>query len=236
MRKNYLTVLITLVAVIAPALVWAIYRLAPESAPVARGADYAAYRGCIECHGNPQRPLPEITETACANSNRMPLHLKYDAPCADVLAYFEANRLLRRFDQNAPVDRENLLAAGEHIARKYYCFQCHGQLGQGGFQNAGSLKGYVPGYFGTDFKLMTNNGDPDSVRKWIAYGRDPAFLEGVLTGRIAKYFFNRQAIRMPSYKSLDQGELDILVNYVIALNNFGPMTAASVRSYAEQAD
>lgn len=232
-RKN-LSVLIVIAGVIAPALAWAIYRLSPESAPVARGAEFANTRGCYECHGNPLGPLAEISDTACANTNRIPRHPEYQVQCADVLAYFEANRLLRQFDENAPVDRRNLLAAGEQLARKYYCFQCHGQLGQGGFKNAGSLKGYVPGYFGVDFRVLTNNGDPASVRNWIAYGRDPAILDGIVTGRIAKYFFNREAINMPAYKSLEPWELETLVNYVTAINNFGPMNATTVRSYAAQ--
>jgi hypothetical protein len=92
----------------------------------------------------------------------------------------------------------------------------------------------VPGYFGSDFRILTNNADPDSVRSWIAEGRDPAILEGPISGRIAEYFFKRQAISMPSYKSLDPAELEVLVDYVIALNGFGPMTATVVRSYSEQ--
>jgi hypothetical protein len=128
----------------------------------------------------------------------------------------------------------DLLIAGEQLARKYYCFQCHGQLGQGGFKNAKSLKGYVPGYFGRDFKILTRNADPDSVREWITQGVDPEILENPLTGWIAEFFFNRQAINMPSYKSLEPEEIEILVNYVITLNEFGPMTAEIIRLYEEQ--
>ena len=39
---------------------------------------------------------------------------------------------------------------------------------------------------------------------------------------------------MPSYKSLEPEEIEILINYVIALHRFGPMTAKIVRSYGEQ--
>ena len=37
---------------------------------------------------------------------------------------------------------------------------------------------------------------------------------------------------MPRYKSLEAAEIDILVNYVIAINQYGPMTAKTVRVYA----
>ena len=234
MSSKKLMVLVLTAVLVAPALAWSVYRLMPESSPLARGAEYAATRGCIECHGKPLQKLPEFGDEACESPNRIPLHPKYQVDCADALAYFEASRLLRQFDERNPVESGNLLAEGERLARKYYCFQCHGQLGQGGFGNKGSLKGYVPGYFGADFRVLTNNGDPESVRNWIAYGRDPAILKGMLTGRIARYFFNREAINMPSYQSLDPGELETLVNYEIAINKFGPMTTSTIRAYAEQ--
>ena len=44
---------------------------------------------------------------------------------------------------------------GPYLARKYGCFECHGPLGQGGFSNPGSLKGYVPGFFGRDFDMAS---------------------------------------------------------------------------------
>ena len=91
----------------------------------------------------------------------------------------------------------------------------------------------MPGYFGADFKLLTRNADPDSVRQWITHGLDPAILGNPVTGRIAAFLFKRQAVSMPSYQSLAPGEIDSLVNYVIALNQFGPMTAENVRSYGE---
>jgi hypothetical protein len=92
----------------------------------------------------------------------------------------------------------------------------------------------VPGYFGADFKTLTRNADPASVREWIMHGMDSEILERPVIGRIAGFFFRRQAVSMPSYKSLEPEEVEILVNYVIALNEFGPMTAEIVRSYGEQ--
>jgi len=219
---------------------WALYRIIPESAPVARGANYAHFRGCIECHGNPDNPLPDSNGNTCADRNSLPAHPEYDVGCADVLAYFETIRLRKTFETRVQANnlgssqgnQQNLLILGEQLARRYHCFNCHGQLGQGGLANSRSFKGYVPGYFGRDFRILTRNANPESVRQWIMYGVDPTILENPLTGRIAKFFFARQAIRMPSFKSLDPDEIDLLVNYVIALNRYGPMTAGLIRAYA----
>ena len=214
---------------------WAGYRMAPESSPVARGADYAAVRGCVACHGDPENPLADANDQACSYVNMLPGHPEYDVDCNDAMAYFETVRLRRNFLEHKQLVTDSPLAAGEFLARKYHCFQCHGHLGQGGFKNAKSLKGYVPGYFGSDFDGLTRNSNPDSVRQWILFGMDSAILEKPFTGRIAKFFFGRQAVSMPSYNSLDPKEIDILVNYVIALHDYGPMTAQSVRSYGERA-
>ena len=215
-------------------LAWIGYRIAPETAPVARGAAYAQVRGCVGCHGDPDNPLADANDNGCSNINNISWHPKYDAECTDAIAYFETVRLRRNFDDRAQINIKSPLFAGEKLARQYHCFQCHGHLGQGGFKNSKSLKGYVPGYFGSDFRILTRNADPDSVRAWIVRGMDSAILEKPVTGRIAEFFFRRQAVSMPSYKSLPPEEIDILVNYVIALNKFGPMTAQSVRSYGER--
>ena len=213
---------------------WAVNRIYPESAPIARGAAYAETRGCFGCHGDPGNPLPDANDTECSNVNRISGHPDYTVDCSDVMAYFEALRLRRNIDARAHVNADGALIGGEQLVRKYHCFQCHGQLGQGGFENAKSLKGYVPGYFGDDFKTLTNNADPDSVREWIMHGLDPDIVATPILGRIAEFFFRRQAIHMPSYKSLEPGEIEILVNYVISINQFGPMTAETVRSYGER--
>ena len=214
--------------------VWVGQRLLPESAPVARGAAYAQSKGCIACHSDPNYAPATSGDGECSNMNEVEGHPEYDTVCTDVLAYFEAVRLSRSFERRATTDADNSLIAGERLARKYHCFQCHGLLGQGGFKNAKSLKGYVPGYFGADFKALTRDADRESVREWLLHGVDPAISDQPILGRIARFFFDRQAVSMPSFKSLDPGEIDTLVDYVIALHRFGPMTAASVRSYGER--
>lgn len=215
---------------------WAEYRISAESAPVARGANYAFYRGCIECHGDPDNPLADSNDETCSDSNYLPGHPEYSMSCSDVLAYFESVRLSKTFAARVQNNNQNPLIAGEELARKYHCFNCHGQLGQGGVSNSRSFKGYVPGYFGKDFKILTRNADPDSVRRWIMYGIDTAILQNPVTGRVAQAFFDRQAINMPSFRSLEPAEIETLVKYVIAINQYGPMTAGMVRSYAIESE
>jgi mono/diheme cytochrome c family protein len=223
-----------IIAVMSFSYSWARDRMAPESAPVARGAEYAQVRGCVDCHGDPGDRRADANAIDCSNVNTMGWHPDYAVQCSDVMAYFETVRLRRNLSERMPGGADNLLTAGEILARKYHCFQCHGHMGQGGFANAGSFKGYVPGYFGDDFKILTRNADPESVRNWIVNGMDAAIVQNPVTGPIAQFFFWRQAVSMPSFKSLPAEEVDILVNYVIALNKFGPMTAGVVRAYEQE--
>jgi cytochrome c553 len=213
---------------------WVVARMAPESTPVARGAEYAEVRGCVDCHGQPGNPAADTNDFSCSHVNKMSWHPQYEVNCTDVMAYFETVRLRRSLEERQQFSADNVLLAGEQLAREYHCFNCHGHLGQGGFKNAKSFKGYVPGYFGDDFKILTSNGDRSSVRQWIMHGMDPSILDAPLSGRVAEFFFNRQAVSMPSFKSLDAAEIEVLVDYVIALNGFGPMTAKTVRLYGEQ--
>ncbi|MDH3511778.1 MAG: hypothetical protein OER85_13070 [Gammaproteobacteria bacterium] len=213
---------------------WCTHRLAPESAPAARGAAFAQVGRCGDCYGGPANLRLANGNTACADDFSIERHRQFARDCADAMAYLETMRLRKNFRERERAGINNPLIAGERLAREYHCFQCHGYLGQGGFENAGSLKGYVPGYFGKDFKILTRNGDPESVRSWIMHGMDPEITQRPLTGPIARYFFRRQATSMPSYKSLQAAEIDILVDYVIALNSFGPMTVNDLRVYGDR--
>jgi mono/diheme cytochrome c family protein len=212
-------------------VVWTANRAYPESSPVARGAAYAETLGCVGCHGDSDRPLADGSVGECSNRNKRSSHPDYNIECSDVMAYFEAIRLRRNFNDRSKINAGGVLISGERLARQYHCFQCHGELGQGGFKNLRSLKGYIPGYFGNDFRSLTKDGDQSSVREWISHGVDHEILETVIIGRIAEFFLNREAISMPKYNSLDPKEIDVLVNYVIALNQYGPMSADIVRSY-----
>lgn len=208
------------------------FRLVPESAPVERGAVSAYLRGCIDCHGQPGDAFPNDSVLECARESVKPPHPRYEGECRDLLAYFEAVRTKRTFTKRAKSQNPNRLLQGERLARKYNCFQCHGELGQGGFRNSGAFKGYIPGYFGDDFAQLTSRGDVESVRVWISQGIDPALFENLVEGAIAEFFIGRQTVSMPIYGTLSDSEIRILADYVITLNQFGAMDAKRIRAYS----
>lgn len=219
---------------VAALLVWLGIQLMPESTPVARGATFAYIGGCIECHGQPGDASPDDTALECTGESTKPAHPNYEGRCRDLLAYFEAVRLKRSFSKRVNSRNPNRLLQGERLAREYNCFQCHGELGQGGYRNAGALKGYIPGYFGDDFAQLTRGASTKSIRAWISQGIDPALFEYPIKGAVAEYFIERQAVSMPKFGTLPDSEIRILTDYVIALNKFGEMDARSIRAYGRQ--
>jgi len=216
----------------AALLIWLGIQLFPESTPVARGATYAYLGGCIECHGQPGDAMSDSPTPECAGQSIEPAHPPYEGTCRDLLAYFEAVRLKRTFAVRVKSQNPNRLLQGERLAREYNCFQCHGELGQGGFRNAGALKGYIPGYFGDDFAQLTRGGNAESVRAWISQGIDPALFDHPIKGTIAEFFVENQVVSMPKFGSLTDSKIQILTEYVIALNKFGEMDATSIRKYS----
>lgn len=118
---------------------------------------------------------------------------------------------------------EELFVYGDRIARRNACYQCHGELGQGGVANPKSFKGYIPGFFGKDFLDLTEQGDREEIAHWIDHGRGRAIEQG-LTGRLAKRYFDRQATGMPGYDGLiRENEKEALVEYLLLLNQMGPL-------------
>ncbi len=209
---------------------WAGISLAPETSPVSRGAAVANNAYCLGCHAPKESTGPNPSD--CSTQSGRQQHPIQGSVCEDVLAFFEVIRLRRNFPIRRRSTPSNSVMAGEVLARKYNCFQCHGFLGQGGFKNAGALKGYIPGYFGTDFKLLTDDADPGSVRQWIAHGTNHSLTTARITGPIARYFLQRQRVSMPSFHSLPADEIESLVNYVLYLHELGPMSASDIREYA----
>lgn len=206
-------------------------RLLLESSPVARGGASANARACIECHGRTEIGYPDDAALKCAKPTINITHPRYEGRCVDLLAFFEVVRLKRSFKSRASSAINNRLLQGERLARKYNCFQCHGELGQGGFRNAGALKGYIPGYFGNDFALLTQGGSPSSVSAWIRQGVDPALIRTPIKGAIAQYFINRQEISMPIFGTLSDADIQILSDYVTALHKLGKLDAKRIREY-----
>lgn len=123
------------------------------------------------------------------------------------------------------LDADHLMAVGDRVARRFACYQCHGELGQGGAQNPASLKGYIPGFFGRDFLALTENANREEIVYWIDHGRGRAIESGLLGG-IAKKYLSGQAIGMPGYKDqLSAMEKSTLVEYLLLLQREGPLSA-----------
>lgn len=209
--------------------------LLPENSPIGRASAVPGVMQCLACHGKAGQGFPDDRALACGSHSASSAHPAYNGDCEDFLAFFAAMRLRDSFEARYLGNPDNRLIAAERLARRYYCFQCHGELGQGGFPNQGALKGYVPGYFGDDFRLLTDGGSRLAVRRWISNGVDPDLLARFITGPIAAFFIERQAIRMPDFTSLPDDELALLVDYVITLNGFGPMGRAALREYERRA-
>jgi len=122
---------------------------------------------------------------------------------------------------------------GERLARQYACFTCHGELGQGGVMNPGSLKSYIPGFFGQDFRALTRNGNRQDIIQWIERGASDFFLnQGLLGFYPGRFFSERQAIRMPAYKDLlTPDEVGLLADFLLELLSKGPLTARELGNF-----
>lgn len=155
----------------------------------------------------------------------------------DIAAWILAEGLKLRVDAGArqppvaatqPLSADQLLAAGDRLARQTGCYQCHGELGQGGVANPDSFKGYIPGFQGADFLKLTAGGDRNEVLHWIDHGRGRAVEAGFL-GRFAKKYFDGQAIPMPGYQDqLTVAEKERLADYLLLLNKTGPLSAQEI--------
>lgn len=231
-RPQPLALLITIGAIAAALpLAWLTVDSMAESAPAARGAELAFMQNCIECHGQTGAGVLAEDTLSCSAGRRDGGNQHYRGACGDYLAYFEVVRLKRNFQQRLTARAPNRLMQGERLARQYACFQCHGELGQGGSRNPGSLKGYIPGYFGADFDALTRRGHAESISAWIRLGVDPALIESGPAGHLARIFLDRQSVSMPRFESLPDGEIQLLTEYVSALRKFGAMGAGEMREY-----
>ena len=103
----------------------------------------------------------------------------------------------------------NQAAASVHGQADLGCASCHGEMGMGGRPNPGSLKGYIPGFLGGDFRELVRN--DEELMTWLRDGALPRISEHPI-GRI---FFRRQRIHMPAFKQFVAADkLDAVAAYV----------------------
>lgn len=104
---------------------------------------------------------------------------------------------------------------GRDLARKWDCLSCHGAGGSGGLANPGSFAGFVPGWYGADFKELVR--DRAEFDAWIREGS----ITRLKTHFIASRYLESQRISMPAYGNLSSAELDDLWAYTRWLQETG---------------
>jgi mono/diheme cytochrome c family protein len=108
---------------------------------------------------------------------------------------------------------DEMAAQGQDLAYRFGCFQCHGPMGAGMSENPGSLKGYIPGWWGNDFHDLVRS--DDELRDWILAGEVPRLRDNA----IANYFIRRQRVYMPAYREfITDAQLQALMRYVRWVN------------------
>lgn len=106
-----------------------------------------------------------------------------------------------------------LAARGQELAYRHGCFNCHGPMGAGTSKNIGSLKGYIPGWWGNDFRDLVR--DDEELRGWIRDGE----IERLRNHPIARYFTRSQRVFMPAYHDfLSEQDVQALMRYVRWVN------------------
>jgi mono/diheme cytochrome c family protein len=225
--------IVVIAAFAVPAVSW--WRSANRG-PVQRGADLALAQGCLGCHGgrgeSPSLPRPfnelDVVERQTLREwilDGMPRHVRQDPELResleaaairmpawrDRLSNTQVDDLVAylRALAGADVPEEPLPRAGHAVAERLGCFRCHGPGGRGADRNPGSLKGYIPPWDGRDFTELVA-GDAE-LREWILEGR-PRRLQA---NPLARFFLDRQAIRMPAFRSwITEAELLALEAYI----------------------
>lgn len=151
-----------------------------------------------------RRDDPGYEDKMAAQAMRMPAFRGWisDADLNALIAYL---RLVSGF-LNPKSERA---AHGQEVATSLGCFACHGELGMGGRANPGSLKGYIPGFLGADFRELVRN--EDELMSWLREGALPR----ISSQGLGQFFFKRQRIRMPAYKGfVSDTDLQAVAEYV----------------------
>src|SRR5262249_9763829 len=88
---------------------------------------------------------------------------------------------------------EKLAARGAELAAALDCFSCHAPMGAGGVPNPGSFKGYIPGFWGTDYDELVLN--DDELHEWIKEGH----IERIENNPLGRSSLENQRTKMPAY-------------------------------------
>jgi mono/diheme cytochrome c family protein len=150
------------------------------------------------------RSDPELREALDAAPIRMPAWRGRlsDGEVDDVVKYLRALA-------NADLPEDPPVRKGHAVAERLGCFRCHGPGGRGAGSNPGSLKGYIPPWDGTDFAELVAS--ETELREWILVGR-PQRLQ---TNALARFFLDRQAVRMPAFRGqITEEELQAVEGYI----------------------
>lgn len=129
----------------------------------------------------------------------------------DVLSDRELDDLVSAFKALSGMSAPPAASAagrGHEIAKRWQCFSCHGPAGSGGRPNPGSFAGFIPGWYGADFRdLVRDRGEFD---EWVLRGQSSRQREH----KLASFFTRRQRISMPTYERLRGEDLDDLWAFV----------------------
>jgi mono/diheme cytochrome c family protein len=111
----------------------------------------------------------------------------------------------------APSDE--LAVQGQDLAYRLGCFHCHGPMGAGTSRNLGSLKGYIPGWWGNDFRSLVRS--DEELREWILTGQIPRLRDHPVAG----HFIRSQRVSMPAFRDfITDAQLQALMHSVRWVN------------------